>query len=98
MANPGEKNTNSFPDKIVFSYLKNQPRAAVSLKPAPQPAAAGPLAPVSYTHLDVYKRQPEAVHRQSPPHNPQIRQGYPADPESWPACPVPCLLYTSRCV
>ena len=42
--------------------------------------------PVSYTHLDVYKRQPE---------------GSPAFSRFGPLCVrliTPCLLYTSRCV
>ena len=62
------------------------------------------IAPVSYTHLDVYKRQPYADQKK------------PADPAHLCGCFVPtplagalhrkrlnlsacaCLLYTSRCV
>ena len=43
--------------------------------------------PVSYTHLDVYKRQPGRAARDS-------RSGWPGPGGPSP----PCLLYTSRCV
>ena len=44
------------------------------------------LDPVSYTHLDVYKRQPG--------HRARVRDGgHPRRPRR-----RPCLLYTSRCV
>ncbi|WP_171907252.1 hypothetical protein [Burkholderia plantarii] len=45
--------------------------------------------PVSYTHLDVYKRQAQGragcLHAQAPDHAQCHGQ-------------IPCLLYTSRCV
>ena len=49
------------------------------------------LEPVSYTHLDVYKRQGKS--------RPQGAIAFPTSPPQPPAGrSVPCLLYTSRCV
>ena len=61
-----------------------------------------PSLPVSYTHLDVYKRQP---YRSVPPHPVPTFNHYLWDTHSHspPSPPTPhesmsCLLYTSRCV
>ena len=50
----------------------------------------GGTIPVSYTHLDVYKRQPEYITK--------IDEGYIIDSEvfQWTNQPTLCLLYTSN--
>ena len=50
--------------------------------------------PVSYTHLDVYKRHPvRSVHMC------RLKPSLQREPESQPIRLIrPCLLYTSRCV
>ena len=64
----------------------------LDIKPEDTPEAATDAAPVSYTHLDVYKRQ---VQEAAPPK---------PEPKKKPAVVVvrpvatDCLLYTSRCV
>ncbi|WP_284117109.1 hypothetical protein [Streptomyces fragilis] len=56
--------------------------------------------PVSYTHLDVYKRQrhdrDSSGHQHSPHHQGLRREGTPSVRQR-PRL-RPCLLYTSRCV
>ena len=52
------------------------------------------LHPVSYTHLDVYKRQPLQCHQSRPEHRPEWRSGR-RERQGHPS-PRDCLLYTSR--
>ena len=64
------------------------------------PAAGGQhqtakhVIPVSYTHLDVYKRQPFCL----PSARPCPSQSGAPSSCRWSWLPHPCLLYTSRCV
>ena len=57
-----------------------------------------PTGPVSYTHLDVYKRQvPPPVEREAEiGHQRQSQQDNEQDIQSTKASSQPCLLYTSR--
>ena len=52
------------------------------------------VTPVSYTHLDVYKRQPLSLNRSSPK---TIGREYSTN-QSCMQKIICCLLYTSRCV
>ena len=60
------------------------------------------LGPVSYTHLDVYKRQIQARPPAKQPFRavPRDPAAKAADAEMDAVCAdgYPCLLYTSRCV
>ena len=71
---------------------------------AAQAQTPGRFYPVSYTHLDVYKRQacipppglPQAS-RFQPAGGIRLHAGVPPDGRGYPVA-VTCLLYTSRCV
>ena len=62
----------------------------------------GTIESVSYTHLDVYKRQHPYLHRHLAPAPRHSQSGHEPDGRASPRhCdprPPPCLLYPSRCL
>ena len=75
--------------------------SATSTQSAPPPSANAEVAnsvPVSYTHLDVYKRQAQARLAQSELQRGQWRGPLHGIPIALKDLIDTCLLYTSRCV